>query len=98
MRSPWSIRMVPGQSLVVTLTDYGWGTARGGSLCTPYAYIAERSVGVNQAVCGGDERERQVYTSTSDHVLIQIAPASTRTSEFLLRLTGESIHELRLAH
>ncbi len=89
MTSPWSIRMAAGQRVSVTLRDYGWRKNDFGSSCTPYAYIVEKVVGVNQTICGGSERERHVYTSTSDHVLIQIPVQRLRTSHFVLWFEGK---------
>ena len=86
--SPWSIKMAAGQKVTLTLSDYGWGQAAGDMGCRPYAYVVEKAVGVNETICGGQERERQVYTSTSDHVLIQILPRETRQSHFLLWYDG----------
>ena len=86
--SPWSIRMAAGQKVTLTLSDYGWGQAAGDMGCRPYAYVVEKAVGVNETICGGQERERQVFTSTSDHVLIQMLPRETRQSHFLLWYEG----------
>ncbi len=86
--SPWSIKMAAGQKVTLTLSDYGWEQAAGDIGCRPYAYVVERSAGVNETICGGQERERQVYTSRSDHVLIQILPRETRQSHFLLWYQG----------
>ncbi len=88
MTSPWSIKMAAGQKVTLTLTDYSWSSNTDGSECRPYAYISEKSVGVNQTICGGSERERHLYTSTSDHVVIQTAPANVRNAAFLIRYSG----------
>ncbi len=89
MTSPWSIKMTAGQKLSVTLADYGWKSADESSACRPYAYIIEKSLGINQTICAGSERERPVYTSTSDEVLIQIAPYFSRQSHFVLWFDGK---------
>ncbi len=81
--------MTAGQKLSVTLADYGWKSADEVSTCRPYAYIIEKSVGRNQTICAGNERERHVYTSTSDEVLIQIVPYSTRHTQFVLWFDGK---------
>ncbi len=81
--------MTAGQKLSITLTDFGWGRISAwNEECKAYAYIVEKSVGVNQTVCGGSEKEKYVYTSTSDHVIIQIVPSRARDSEFLFRFAG----------
>ncbi len=82
--------MTAGQKIQITLADYGWKSAEHvSSACRPYAYIVESSAGVNQTICGGSERERHVYTSTSDHVLIQISPYGTRQANFVLWFEGK---------
>ncbi len=88
LTSPWSIKMAAGQRVSITLTDFGWTRHGGHSQCRPYAYIVEKSVGVNQTICGGSERERHVYTSTSNHVFIQIVPHELRETQFLLWFDG----------
>ncbi len=90
MRSPWSVKMAAGQRLSVTLTDYGWGSAatQEHQRCVAYAYITEKATGANQTICGGSERRRQIYTSTTNHVLIQIVPQENGRAQFLLHFTG----------
>ncbi len=92
MASPWSIKLAPGQRLSLSLVDFGWGDHSSGGVgqnrCDPYAYVVEKAVAVNQSVCGGGDRQRHVYTSTSSHVLIQTVPARHRNAEFLLYFTG----------
>ncbi len=82
--------MAAGQRLSVTLTDYGWGSAatQGHQRCIPYAYITEKATGGNQTICGGNDRERHVYTSTTNNVLIQTAPQENGRSPFLLHFIG----------
>ncbi len=87
--SPWSVKMAAGQKLSLTLIDYGWGQQLGDSRCRPLAYITENVKGINKTVCGGNERERHVYTSTTNHVVVQVAPSPLRTSEFLIRYHGK---------
>ncbi len=88
LTSPWSIKMATGQRVSIRFTDFGWSGNSGDTRCTPYAYIVEKSVGVNQTICGDSERERHVYTSTSDHVLIQIVPQDLRGAQFMLWFDG----------
>ncbi len=80
--------MAAGQKVSITLIDYGWGTVTGDTRCQPYAYVGEKTVGVNQTVCGNGERQRHVYTSTSNHVLVQIVPGRARETQFLIRFEG----------
>nr|UCK81581.1 Gal-binding and CUB domains containing receptor 14 [Arenicola marina] len=84
--NPWVIDTSPGQLVRVSMSNFGWQEDNEGKACQSYAYISEPSLGVNQTVCGGRGRERQVYMSSSSHVVLQFIPVNQRElkAEFLL--------------
>ncbi len=94
---PWLIDVSSGQQVKVDLIDFAatvdLGYTQDHSSCNVYGYISEASSGANISICGGLAREREVYTSSSNLVQIQITDLQTRGNggKFLLKYEGKGI-------
>ncbi len=73
------------------MTDFAWGSNSAGQ-CTVYGYVSEADTGMNHTICGGLAREREIYTSNSNTVQLQIRPREARgdNAHFLLSYEGDS--------
>ncbi len=97
---PWMIQAQPGQKIIITLLDFAlWvpnrkTTARHppetSGICHIYANIKERTMAGSVTVCGGDQRERTIYTSETDSVQIEVAnmKLSKNVAYFLFKYEG----------
>ena len=100
---PWRIEMSRGQRINLTLIDFSTPTtdlvsSESGSMhsrgtCFQYAILTERSSTTrNVRICGGERRERNVYTSRTNSVDIRfITKVDVETDKeyfFLLRYEG----------
>ena len=77
-RSPWKISVSQGKTINLTLFDFaGDSQSQGQNYVTCkyiYGYIIERSLGINHTICGGQGRQRAVYSSKTNSVEIQLQP------------------------
>ena len=76
IRSPWIIQAKAGQTVEITLLDFkGLQRARSHSLmtCTDvYGFIVEKTLNINQTICGQNTREDVIYRSKTNTVEIQL--------------------------
>ena len=94
--TPWKVHAKPGQRINFTLLDFatanntGGELGRGASHCHVYVILKESAAGRSVTVCGGQERDKQIFTSTSNSVEVRVLTgASSKSRFFLLRYEGE---------
>ncbi len=102
-QSPWTIKVLPGQTVDITLYDFALmrrdGGLLSGSQCQVYATIKEQLSGTQRTfnVCSLGNREKLVYSSKSNLVEVTVMTAErvrSRDEEqprFLLKYQGTSV-------
>ena len=100
---PWHIEVQRGQRINITLFDFSTPTADirpnmyQSKICYQYAIITEKASVTtrNERICGGNIRERSVYTSRTNSVEIRIITRKNVETEkefhFMLRYEGECV-------
>lgn len=94
MNHPWLIEISQGQHVRFSLVEFagsdGYTHNVDGTGCNMiFGYISEPSSGANSSICGGVSRERELYTSTSNRVQIQVVNSHSRDgTQFLLKYEG----------
>ena len=89
-KAPWLINAPQGQTIRITLLDYSLvpldNTVQSPSnaICVAYASIRERGVRTPFTVCGGREREQEVYRSQSNVVEIIVQGAQQKYRRYFL--------------
>ena len=68
---PWMIQGQPGQRINFTLLDFAT-VPEGGEICHAYAILREKQPTRSITICGGTQRQKNVYTSISHQVEIRI--------------------------
>ena len=95
---PWMIQAEHGQQINITLIDFARSAptktnsaSNDYDICHVYAVIRERSRPKGLTVCGGQERERHIYTSVGHAVEIRVLGTSTDKDPpyFLLKYEGK---------
>ena len=98
---PWVIRADQGQRINITLLDFSLGEVVPGNdingklhsrtFCHKYAVIKERVSIRETVVCGGDNREENVFISNQNSVEIQLMRYNSPKKEvfFLLKFEGK---------
>jgi len=89
-RSPWIIKAKHGQTVELSLLDFkALDRARSHSLVTCsdiYGFVVEKTLNINQTICGQNTRESVIYRSKTSSVEIYIRKDSG--SNFLIKYTG----------
>ncbi|KAK2157029.1 hypothetical protein LSH36_200g02297 [Paralvinella palmiformis] len=89
-RSPWIIKAKHGQTVELSLLDFkALDRARSHSLVTCsdiYGFVVEKTLNINQTICGQNTRESVIYRSKTNSVEIYIRKDSG--SKFLIKYTG----------
>jgi hypothetical protein len=90
---PWFIRGVDGQTLNVTLLDFGvWSNRADETACTVYAKLTSSTSPTVSQICGGRTREQQIYWSSGKQDLrIQIMNTTALPDPvyFLIHFQGQ---------
>lgn len=85
---PWIIQVQPGQTINVTLHDFERGP-QNSDICYVYATLKEAGrMSRSVTVCGGEERTRHVYTTTSNTLEIRMLGSNQRR-HFLLEYSSK---------
>jgi len=90
--SPWIISAQPGQTINISIIDFGTETGGSNLFSCPvvYGYIRERALGINYTICNGHRRERALYSSKTNTVEVQILPRNIRgDNNFVLKYFGK---------
>jgi hypothetical protein len=74
---PWLIEANPGQTIKVRLMDYARpeienGQSPGLDMCRVYAVLKEESTRKSVTICGGNQRQVDVYTTTGNSLGVRI--------------------------
>ena len=89
-RSPWVVEARPGQTIEISLVDFkALSRAKSQSLVTcsdVYGLVVEKTLNINQTICGDKQRDSVVYRSKTNNVEIYIKENSD--SNFLMKYTG----------
>lgn len=109
MRSPWSITVQRGQTIRITLYDFGLhsrskirtshvaGTPVTPPPCVLYAVLREplAAIAQNISVCGGLQRQSVIYTSTTHRLDVGMVHSdqNNHIPHFLLQYTGCMSHK-----
>ncbi len=91
--SSWLIEGSAGQRVNLTLMDFGASPSSDDSpshtsQCIPYGFLLEKTLGVNQTICGGRSRERVLYTSATNSVEVVLLPSRSDRPAFLVKYQG----------
>ncbi len=94
---PWLLEISEGQTVKVTLLDFTAGNKSNNHkdrTCNTFGYISEPDIGTNTSICGGVAKEREILTSSSSRVQIQITPVQARggAAQFLLKYEGNGLN------
>lgn len=85
LRSPWIVSVSPGQIIDFWLLDFASLDGSLGVSCQQsLGYISESNLGTNMTICRNQERKKQLYTSKTNNVQVQIA-AGRESSRFLIQ-------------
>ena len=85
--TPWLLRALPGQTIRLRMYDFAIASrdrTQPGSIprvCHVYAVVKERTIRASDTVCGGDQREVNMYTSTTNQIEVRMVAASSPTSQ-----------------
>ncbi len=96
-QTSWLIEGSPGQRVNLTLLDFGAGGSGDHvhmSSCIPYGFLVERTLGVNQSICGGRSRERVLYTSATNSVEVVLISPRPSQPAFLVNFQGKSSNKI----
>ena len=89
-RSPWLIQAKAGQTIEISLVDFkALDRARSQSLVTcsdVYGFVVEKTLNINQTICGDKQRDSVVYRSKTNNVEIYVKKDSG--SKFLIKYSG----------
>ena len=98
---PWRIAGGPGQKVTISLIDFAvWredlpgnviaGPPEKSGICHIYAQIREQKTRSSITLCGGETREKVVYTSESSSVELEVVNnrAAKEPAFFLLKYEG----------
>ena len=104
---PWFIKGQPGQTIQLTLIDFGvwrgdWGQRSVGrrrqssktGLCHMYGEIEEPGTGSRVTVCGGDRRETIVYQSDTHEVRVHLVDPARAADPVYFVLHYQGTHAL----
>ena len=92
--SPWIISAQPGQTINISIIDFGTNTKSSNLVSCPvvYGYIRETALGINHTICQGRHRERALYSSKTNVVAVQIRTRNARgDNNFVLKYIGNLI-------
>lgn len=102
IKCPWNIQALPGQRINLTLVNFARETTSSHHLshgqCVDVALVAETDRQESLQLCPHQTRERSVYISASNRVLLYTFPRRSTTSNsnvFLWRYTGKVIQNDR---
>ena len=90
-RSPWIISAKPGQNIQLDLIDFEADSPSTSfmSCSSVYGFVLEKSLGINYTVCGGQHRERILYTSKTNSIEVHLSPKERRKgANFLIHYEG----------
>ncbi len=96
-QTSWLIEGSPGQRINLTLLDFGAGSSSDQvhvSSCMPYGFLEEKTLGVNQSICGGRSRERVLYTSATNSVEVVLISPRPSQPAFLVNFQGKSSNKI----
>ena len=89
--SPWRIEAEAGRTVEISLLDFkALDRARSHTLVTcsdVYGFILEKTLNINQTICGQNVRESVIYKSKTNSIEIHIKPKSG--SKFTLTYIGK---------
>ena len=92
LRSPWIIQAKHGQTIEISLLDFkALDRARSHSLVTcsdVYGFVVEKTLNINQTICGQNIRESVIYRSKTNSLEITLVKNSG--SNFLIKYKGKA--------
>ena len=90
-KAPWMIEAEPGRTIELSLLDFkALDRIRNHGLVTCsdiYGFILEKTLNINQTICGQNVRRSIVYRSKTNAIEIHIKPKTG--SRFMLMYTGK---------
>ncbi|KAK2139863.1 hypothetical protein LSH36_1584g00039, partial [Paralvinella palmiformis] len=96
-RNPWIISANPGQTIQLNLIDFSTNPQSSNlvSCRSVYGFIIEKSLGINQTICGGRHREMALYTSKTNSIQIHLVKNNKENNgEFLIKYKVMGCSEL----
>ena len=93
LRAPWLIEAQAGQTVQLSLLDFNaLDRAKKHSLvtCTDvYGFVVEKSLNINQTICGQNTRESVIYRSKTN--AIEVYVRRTHGMNFFITYTSEYV-------
>ena len=93
--APWIIEAKAGQTVEISLFDFNaLSRQRSHSLLTcsdVYGFIVEKSLSINQTICGQKEREHVVYRSKTNKLELHLT--TNNQANFLLKYKGKITYQ-----
>ena len=91
--TPWILQAEPGQQINITLVDFSWNnnksnTDNGYNGRCNYGYILDVESDDVISLCGGREREKHLYLSTSHTVQVVLDSLALQKYSFLIAYKG----------
>ena len=90
-RSPWLIQAKAGQTIEISLVDFkALDRARSQSLVTcsdVYGFVVEKTLNINQTICGNKQRDSVVYRLKTNNVEIYVKKDTG--ANFVIKYTSE---------
>ena len=88
--SPWILEAAKGQNIDVAILDFSWKnlTANNNQCPVNYGYILDMESDNVISICGGYQRERNVYHSTGNTVQVIIERNILESNTFILHFQG----------
>ena len=93
-RSPWVIAAMPGQTIELSIIDFGSEKFKmeANNTIENVVYGVIQDGTERKSIHGSPERERNIHKSQTDRLIIEITPASQREEHnFLLRYKSNVI-------
>ena len=89
--TPWLLQAKPGQRIRLTLTDFSWqNSSTVTTRCVQrYGYILDTETDDVINICGGTERQKELYTSEGHSLQIVFDDNALLTHKFLVTFAGE---------
>jgi len=91
LKSPWIIQAKAGQTAEIVLLDFKAlyrQKTHSLAICSDmYGFIVERTLNINETICGQNTRETTIYRSKTNNVEVYLT--KTMSDNFLLKYKGD---------
>lgn len=92
--SPWILEAEPGQTVSLSLTDFNWKPDPSAECTVKYGYVLDMKNDDVISICGGGERQRDLYQSSGHGVQIVLEEAVVKRFHFILKFSGKWVKQV----